>query len=113
MTEPGNQQVRMRIYMGEKDHAGQKPLYEAVLEELVRQNAAGATVIRGIAGFGPKKRLHSAHLLTLSQDLPLIVECVDSRENVDRMIPVLRRLVGKDTLITLEPVDAVRVSTAK
>ncbi len=101
------QQVLMRIFIGEKDHYGKQPLHAAILAMLRKENVAGATVIRGIAGFGAKSHLHSANLLALSQDLPIIIECVDSRDNIDRIMPKIDVMIA-DGLVTLENVDVVR-----
>ena len=101
------QQVLMRIFIGEQDHFGKIPLYQAIIEMLRKEKIAGATVIRGLAGFGAKSHMHSAHLLALSQDLPMIIECVDSRENIDRVIPKIDEMVV-DGLVTLENVEVIR-----
>ena len=101
------QQVLMRIFIGEQDHFGKMPLYQAIVEMLRKEKMAGATVIRGLAGFGAKSHLHSAHLLALSQDLPMIVECVDNRENIDRIMPKIDEMVA-DGLVILENVEVVR-----
>ena len=101
------QQVLMRIFIGERDHFGKIPLYQAIVEMLRKEELAGATVIRGLAGFGAKSHMHSAHLLALSQDLPMIIECVDSRENIDRIMPKIDKMVT-DGLVTLENVEVVR-----
>lgn len=101
------QQTLMRIFIGEKKKHGHKPLYQALVEMLREEKLAGATVLRGIAGFGAKSHLHSAHLLTLSQDLPMVVECVDTRENIDRIMPKIDDMIG-DGLITLEKVEVMR-----
>lgn len=99
--------VRMCIYIGEKDHIAAKPLYAAITDLLLREKMAGATVTRCIAGFGLKKHFHTAHLLTLSQDLPIVIECIDSRENMDRILPQLDVMIT-DGLVTFEPVEATR-----
>jgi len=71
------------------------------------EKLAGATVLRGIAGFGANSHLHSAHLLTLSQNLPMVVECVDTRENINRIMPKIDEMVT-DGLVTLENIEVVR-----
>ena len=101
------QQTLMRIFIGEQDKYEHKPLYQAIVEMLREEKLAGATVLRGIAGFGAKSHLHSAHLLTLSQDLPMMIECVDSRENIDRIMPKIDEMVT-DGLVTLEKVEVIR-----
>lgn len=101
------QQVLMRIFIGEADRNGSRPLYQALVELFRREKLAGATVLRGILGFGAKSHLHSAHLLQLSQDLPIVIEVVDTQENIDRVMPQIDRMV-RDGLITMEKVQVVR-----
>ena len=100
------QQTLMRIFIGEKKKHGHKPLYQAIVEMLRKEKLAGATVLRGITGFGAKSHLRSANLLALSQDLPMVVECVDTRENIDRIMPKIDEMVGEG-LVTLEKVEVI------
>lgn len=101
------QQVLMRIFIGERDHVGHQPLHTAILNMLRKEQIAGATVVRGMAGFGAKSHLHSTHLLALSQDLPIIIECVDTQANIDRVMPQIDEMVIEG-LVTLEKVEVVR-----
>lgn len=101
------QQVRMRIFIGEQDKHGNVPLYQAIVEMLRAEKLAGATVIRGMAGFGAKSHLHSAHLLALSQDLPMVIECVDTQEHIDRILPNIDAMIT-DGRVTLETVEVIR-----
>ena len=96
----------MRIFIGEKQKHGHQPLYQAIVEMLRKEKLAGATVLRGITGFGVKSHLRSANLLALSQDLPMVVECVDTRENIDRILPKIDEMVGEG-LVTLEKVEVI------
>jgi PII-like signaling protein len=100
----------LRIFIGESDVYRGQPLYMAIVEALRREGLAGATVVRGIEGFGKSSRLHTAHILRLSEDLPIIIECVDSAEKVEAILPTLDDMIG-DGLVTLERVD-VRVYRA-
>ena len=100
------QQTLMRIFIGEKKKHRHKPLYQAIVEMLQNEKLAGATVLRGITGFGVKSHLRSANLLALSQDLPMVVECVDTRENIDRILPKIDEMVGEG-LVTLEKVEVI------
>ncbi|MSQ15807.1 MAG: DUF190 domain-containing protein, partial [Dehalococcoidia bacterium] len=86
ITGPG---TRVRVYFGERDHYQGKPLWSALLEYLRKEGAAGATVMRGVAGFGAHSRIHTASLVELSADLPLILEWVDSSERVESLLPGL------------------------
>jgi len=99
-------QTLMRIFIGEKKKHGHQPLYQAIVEMLRKEKLAGATVLRGITGFGVKSHLRSANLLALSQDLPMVVECVDTRENIDRILPKIDEMVGEG-LVTLEKVEVI------
>ncbi len=96
----------MRIFLGESDrcptgpHKG-KPLYEAILLTLRERGFAGATVVRGIAGFGASARLHTGKVLRLSSDLPVIVEVVETEERIQEALPELDRMIGGG-LVTLE-----------
>jgi hypothetical protein len=101
------EQVLMRIFIGEADKHNGKPLYQVLLKLLQQEKVAGATVLRGISGFGAKSHMHTAHLLSLSQDLPMIIEVVDSQENIDRVMGAIDEIVNEG-LITLEKVNVVR-----
>jgi len=106
-----NQDARLlRIFIGESDTNEGKPLYRAIVETLRKQGLAGATVLRGIEGFGKSSRLHTAHILRLSEDLPIVIECVDTNEKIESILPTLDAMIG-DGLVTIERVD-VRVYRA-
>jgi PII-like signaling protein len=107
MKELQGQQTLMRIFIGEKKKHGHKSLYQAIVEMLREEKVAGATVLRGITGFGAKSHLHSAHLLTLSQDMPMVIECIDTQENIDRIMPKIDDMVSEG-LVTLEKVEVIR-----
>ena len=101
------EQVLMRVFIGESDRYHHQPLYRALVELLRREKLSGATVLRGILGFGAQSHLHTTHLLRLSQDLPVVIEVVDSQENIDRVMPEIDQMVTGG-LITLEKVRVVR-----
>lgn len=96
----------VRIYIGEADHHDGKPLYEAIVERLRVRGIAGATVLRGIEGFGANAHLHTTRLLRLSEDLPILIEVVDEEPRLRELLPELDSLVG-DGLITLERVEVL------
>ena len=98
---------RIRIYIGESDRWRNRPLYAAILEALKKNGLAGATVIRGVAGFGAHSRIHTAAILRLSQDLPLVIEVVDSLEKIKQALEVVSPMV-REGLITLDEVQVIR-----
>ncbi|HEX9820476.1 MAG TPA: DUF190 domain-containing protein [Methylomirabilota bacterium] len=100
------EQVLMRIFLGESDHWERRPLYAALLELFRAKGLAGATVLRGVAGFGPDSILHQASLLRLSADLPLIIEVVDTEERLQGVLPDVDRMMSGG-LITMEKVRVV------
>jgi protein CrcB len=101
--------VRVRVYFGERDHHGHQPLWAALLELLRAEGAAGATVLRGVAGFGAHSRIHTARLVDLSSELPLVLEWVDTEERVAALLPrVTALLEGTGGLLTTDPVEVHR-----
>jgi len=94
----------LRIFVGEGDHYGHRPLYEAIVEEARKRGMAGATVTQGLMGFGKNSRIHTAKLLRLSEDLPIVIEIVDTHERIEAFLPDLNNMV-KDGLVTLEKVQ--------
>jgi hypothetical protein len=101
------EQVLMRIFMGEAERYAGKPTYLAIVEDLRKRGLAGATVLHAVAGFGHASRLHAAHLLDLSHDLPVVIEVVDTKEKIDAVLPDLDAMVGSG-LITFENVHVIR-----
>lgn len=83
----------LRIFVGESDHWHGRPLYQAVVELLRREGLAGATVVRGVEGFGAHSRIHTARILRLSEDLPVVIEVVDSTERIQAVLPKLDEMV--------------------
>jgi PII-like signaling protein len=98
--------VLLRIFLGESDRWEHKPLYEAIVLKAREMHLAGATVLRGPMGFGKTSHLHTAKILRLSMDLPLIIEIVDSEEKINTFLPVLDGMMGGG-LVTLEKVKVV------
>lgn len=97
----------LRIFIGENDRFGGRPLYEAIVLKAREQHLAGATVLRGPMGFGQSSRLHTTKILRLSEDLPLIIEIVDSEENIQAFLPLLDNMMGSG-LVTLEKVQVLQ-----
>jgi PII-like signaling protein len=97
----------LRIFVGESDRWDRQPLYEAIVIEARKAGLAGATVLRGPMGFGHSSHLHTAKILRLSADLPVIVEIVDAAEKIQKFLPVLDGMMGSG-LVTLEKVQVLR-----
>jgi len=94
----------LRIFIGESDRAHGRPLYEWLVEEAKRQELAGATVLRGLMGFGRQSRIHTTRILRLSSDLPVVVEIVDTRDRLESYLASVEAEIGEG-LATLEKAD--------
>ena len=97
----------LRIFIGEQDKWHDQPLYEAIIHLAKKEGMAGATAIKGFMGFGAKSRMHTAKILRLSEDLPIVIEMVDSEEKINKFLPHLDDMV-KEGLITLEKANVIR-----
>ena len=99
--------VLLRVFCGESDRCGHQPLYEAIVLKAREMHLGGATVLRGPMGFGQSSRLHTAKILRLSEDLPLVIEIVDSEEKIRAFLPVLDGMMSSG-LVTLEKVQVLQ-----
>ncbi len=99
--------VLLRVFIGENDKHDGRPLYEAIVLRARAAHLAGATVLRGPMGFGHSSRLHTAKILRLSEDLPLVIEIVDSEDKINAFLPTLDAMMGSG-LVTLEKVKVLR-----
>lgn len=97
----------LRIFIGENDRWQGRPLYEAIVNKAREMHLAGATVLRGPMGFGAKSRLHTFKILRLSEDLPIVIEIVDTEEKIDQLIPHIDEMVT-DGLVTIEKVRVIK-----
>ena len=102
----------LRVFLGESDKWQGRPLYEAIVMKARELHLAGATVLRGPMGFGAKSRLHTAKILRLSEDLPIIIEIVDAKEKIDTLLPHIDDMV-KEGLVTLERVQVIKYRADK
>jgi hypothetical protein len=102
--------VLLRIFIGEDDKAGHKPLYEAIVLKAREMHLAGATVLRGPMGYGHSSRLHTTKILRLSQDLPLIIEIVDSEDAITKFVAAIEDMMGSG-LVTTEKVKVIQYGT--
>jgi len=98
--------ILLRVFIGESDTYKGKKLYKHILEVLKREGIAGATVLRGISGFGKSSYIHTTSILRLSTDLPIVIEITDVKENIDRIRPILDEVI-KEGLITQEKVKVI------
>ena len=99
--------VLLRIFIGEDDRIKGRPLYEAIVLKAREAGLAGATVLRGPMGFGKSSTLHTAKVLRLSEDLPIVIEIVDTQEKIDAFVPLLDPMMGSG-LVTLERVQVLQ-----
>lgn len=97
----------LRIFIGESDRHDGRPLYEAIVLRAREMHVAGATVLRAPMGFGRSSRVHTTKILRLSEDLPIVIEIVDSKDKIDEFLPVLDGMMGSG-LVTLEKVQVLR-----
>jgi uncharacterized protein len=104
--------ILLRIFIGEADRHVSKPLYEAIVLKARELNMAGATVLRGVMGFGAESRIHTAKILRLSEDLPIVIEIVDTEEKINKILPFLDETV-KEGLITMEEISVIKYRHSK
>jgi PII-like signaling protein len=102
----------MRIHIGESDKWRGKPLYEAIVEMLRKEQFSGVTVLRGVAGYGGSSVYHTDKLLRMSQDLPIVLEVIENAERIEKILPTLDEMV-EGGLITLEKVRVILYRAAK
>ena len=102
----------VRIFIGESDRWHGVPLYEAIVRKVREMGLAGATVIRGVEGFGANSLIHTAKILRLSEDLPVLIEIVDKEERIANVLPVLDEMIGEG-LITMERVEIIKYTHEK
>jgi len=106
----------LRIFIGESDKAGHQPLYEAIVYEAKKQGLAGATVLKGVMGFGANSRVHTAKLFDISTDLPVVIEIVDSEEKIRVFTATVEQLFESTRsggLITLEKAEVIRYKAGR
>ncbi len=99
--------ILLRIFVGETDRVDGKLLYKKIVEICKDNNVAGASVFRGIMGYGASSRIHSASLLTISEDLPIVIEIVDREDRIKKVLPEIEKLINHG-LITMEKVKVIK-----
>ncbi|MBK8945898.1 MAG: DUF190 domain-containing protein [Ignavibacteriae bacterium] len=106
----------LRIFIGENDKIGPIPVYEKIVVSAKEANLSGATVYKGIMGFGKNSKIHTSKVLRLSEDLPLVIEIVDSEENIQKFLPTIDDILEKSNsggLITIEQANIIRHFSSK
>jgi len=106
----------LRIFVGESDLINHKPVYEKIVQEARKAGLAGATVTKGIMGFGGSSRIHTAKVLRLSEDLPLVIEIVDEEKKIEQFLPKLDEIfeqANSGGLITMEKVSIIKYTVSK
>lgn len=98
---------RLRIYIGESDQYKRKSLYQAIVEKAKELDMAGATVFRGVMGYGANSRIHTANIVALSSDLPILVEIVDSEEYIAKILPFLDAVV-QEGMVTIDDIEVIK-----
>jgi uncharacterized protein len=106
-------QCLVRIFLGESDKSHHVPLHRALLERLRREGFAGATVIHGSAGFGASSVIHTASLVELSSDLPILIEVVDDEAYIDKLLPILDEMITGGALVTVERVRVLKYAAGE
>lgn len=109
--EPSERVRRLRVYIGESDQWHGQPLFSAIVQEARKFRLAGATVLRGIEGFGANSVIHTARILRLSEDLPVVIEIVDRPEKIEAFLEILLPMVGGG-MVTTDPVEILHYQAA-
>jgi len=103
----------LKVFIGETDQFHGAPLYHAIVVKAKQMGLAGATVTRGLEGFGANSRIHTANILRLSEDLPVTIEIIDRPERIDAFVPELDKMVTEGLVITLQDVEIIKYSRGK
>lgn len=98
---------RLRIYIGESDRYKGRPLFQALVEKAKELDMAGATVFRGMMGYGANSRIHTAQIVALSSDLPILIEIIDSEEYIQKLLPYLDEMV-QEGLVTIDDIEVIK-----
>lgn len=107
MPKIASQAKRLRIYIGETDHYKGRSLYQALVEKAKELDLAGATVFRGLMGYGANSRIHTAKIIALSSDLPMMVEIIDSEEYINKFLPYLDEMV-QEGMVTIDDIEVIK-----
>lgn len=107
MPKIASKAKRLRVYIGESDQWKQRSLYQVIVEKAKELDIAGATVFRGLMGYGANSRIHTAKILDLSSDLPILVEIIDSEEYINKLMPYLDEML-EEGMITIDDIEVIK-----
>lgn len=107
MPKIASKAKRLRIYIGESDHWKRQSLYQAIVHKAKELDLAGATVFRGLMGYGANSRIHTASIIDLSSDLPILVEIIDSEEYIEKLLPYLDEML-EEGMITIDDIEVIK-----
>lgn len=103
----------LKIFIGESDKWRGEALFHAIVHRIKAEGMAGATVIRGIEGFGANSRIHSTHILRLSEDLPIVIEVIDTSEKIERLISILDEMISEGLMIVMQDVEIIKYAPSQ
>ncbi|MDI3533834.1 MAG: uncharacterized protein PWQ82_199 [Thermosediminibacterales bacterium] len=98
----------LKIFIGENDKYRGKPLFDAIVQRLQKEGLAGATVIKGIEGYGANSRIHTSKILRLSEDLPIVIEVIDKEDRIEKIIPILDEMVKEGLVLVVHDVEIIK-----
>ena len=108
MPKIASQAKRLRIYIGESDRWNHRPMFQAIVEKAKELDMAGATVFRGLMGYGANSRIHTASIVDLSGDLPILVEVIDSEAYINKLLPYLDEMLVEGGMITIDDIEVIK-----
>ena len=108
MPKIASRAKRLRIYIGESDRWNHRPTFQAIVEKAKELDMAGASVFRGLMGYGANSRIHTASIVDLSGDLPVLIEVVDSEEYINRLLPFLDEVLDSGGMVTLDDIEVIK-----
>lgn len=103
----------LKIFIGESDQWHGEPLYHAIIKKIKENGLAGATIIRGIEGYGANSRIHSSKILRLSEDLPIVIEVIDEEERIMKIIDVLDTMIQEGLMVVIQDVEIIKYASSK
>lgn len=108
MSKIASKAKRLRIYIGESDRWNHKPTFQVIVEKAKELDMAGASVFRGLMGYGANSRIHTASIVGLSEDLPILIELVDSETYINKLLPFLDEVLDHGSMITIDDIEVIK-----